>query len=186
MAGVAVGGKRRHLPGQSRRLPAFWRGGPRGRVRSPRLLDDPQRGGQARPLSGRAGGRQAGRTQAQPATADKRRSFSPASPNFPAKAGIIIVLQLFDGPAAPALVRHRVVGAPGKDAASPAHPSSLLEAVEVPFALTNADWPALVVDKTGAVIRANPAATRVFGAAVAQRRRVAVILAAGETRQTLE
>jgi len=33
------------------------------------------------------------------------------------------------------------------------------------FALTNADWPALVVDKTGAIVRANPAATRIFGAA---------------------
>ena len=34
-----------------------------------------------------------------------------------------------------------------------------------PFALTNADWPALVVDKAGAIIRSNPAAARVFGAA---------------------
>jgi signal transduction histidine kinase/ActR/RegA family two-component response regulator/PAS domain-containing protein len=45
-------------------------------------------------------------------------------------------------------------------------PTTFLDAMEVPFALTNAEWPALVVDKIGTVVRANPAATRIFGAAV--------------------
>jgi signal transduction histidine kinase/ActR/RegA family two-component response regulator len=72
------------------------------------------------------------------------------------------VLQLFDGPAA---------GTPEtstwlrpKEPAGP-QPTAFFDAMEVPFALTNADWPALVVDKAGAIIRANPAAARVFGAA---------------------
>jgi signal transduction histidine kinase/ActR/RegA family two-component response regulator/PAS domain-containing protein len=45
-------------------------------------------------------------------------------------------------------------------------PTTFLDAMEVPFALTNAEWPSLVLDKIGTVVRANPAATRIFGAAV--------------------
>ena len=36
---------------------------------------------------------------------------------------------------------------------------------DVAFALENAGWPALLVDAAGAICRANPAATSLFGAA---------------------
>ncbi len=71
------------------------------------------------------------------------------------------LLQLFGGPAPGASETSPL--RPRESAGSP--PATFLEAMEVPFALTNADWPALVVDKAGAIVRANPAAARVFGAA---------------------
>jgi signal transduction histidine kinase/ActR/RegA family two-component response regulator len=71
------------------------------------------------------------------------------------------VLQLFGGPA-PGSTETAAAGAHTKEAAN--SPTTFLDAMEVPFALANADWPALVVDKAGAVIRSNQAATRVFGA----------------------
>ncbi|MGD1086676.1 MAG: PAS domain-containing protein [Verrucomicrobiota bacterium] len=75
------------------------------------------------------------------------------------------ILQLFSGPESAlsdtaAWTRSRE----GKDFSS-SSPTSFLDAMEVPFALTNSDWPALVVDKLGTIIRSNPAAARVFGAA---------------------
>ncbi|HXR05977.1 MAG TPA: ATP-binding protein, partial [Candidatus Acidoferrum sp.] len=72
------------------------------------------------------------------------------------------LLQLFDGPS-PGSSETATGMRPRESAPSP--PTTLLDAMEVPFALTNADWPALVVDKSGAIVRANPAAARVFGAA---------------------
>jgi signal transduction histidine kinase/PAS domain-containing protein/ActR/RegA family two-component response regulator len=71
------------------------------------------------------------------------------------------LLQLFAGPAPAA--PETSAGMRPKEL--PALPTTFLDAMEVPFALTNADWPALVVDRAGAIIRANPAAARVFGAA---------------------
>jgi len=72
------------------------------------------------------------------------------------------LLQLFAGPAPGAF--EASTGTRLKE--SPISlPTTFLDAMEVPFALTNADWPALVVDKAGAIIRSNPAAARVFGAA---------------------
>jgi signal transduction histidine kinase/ActR/RegA family two-component response regulator len=72
------------------------------------------------------------------------------------------VLQLFPGPSSVPLETSTWMR-PKEPAASPS--TGFLDAMEVPFALTNADWPALVVDKAGAIVRANPAAARVFGAA---------------------
>jgi signal transduction histidine kinase/ActR/RegA family two-component response regulator/PAS domain-containing protein len=72
------------------------------------------------------------------------------------------ILQLFDGPASGP--SETSAGLRPKESAGPP-PAAFLDAMEVPFALTNADWPALVVDKAGAIIRSNPAAARVFGAA---------------------
>ena len=72
------------------------------------------------------------------------------------------ILQLFDGPA-PGPSETSTWMRPKESAGSP--PTTFLDAMEVPFALTNADWPALVVDKAGAIIRSNPVAARVFGAA---------------------
>jgi signal transduction histidine kinase/ActR/RegA family two-component response regulator len=72
------------------------------------------------------------------------------------------LLQLFGGPA-PGAPEVSTAMRPKKPPATPS--TTFLDAMEVPFALTNADWPALVVDKTGAIVRANPAATRIFGAA---------------------
>jgi signal transduction histidine kinase/ActR/RegA family two-component response regulator len=72
------------------------------------------------------------------------------------------LLQLFGGPAPGAPAVSATVR-PKEPPAAP--PATLLDAMEVPFALTNADWPAFVVDKAGAIIRSNPAASRVFGAA---------------------
>jgi signal transduction histidine kinase/ActR/RegA family two-component response regulator len=72
------------------------------------------------------------------------------------------LLQLFDGPA-PGPSETSTWMRPKESAGSP--PTTFLDAMEVPFALTNADWPALVVDKAGAIIRSNPVAARVFGAA---------------------
>ena len=85
------------------------------------------------------------------------------------------LLQLFDGPS------------PGSETATwmrpresaAATPTTFLDAMEVPFALTNADWPALVVDKAGAIVRANPAAARVFGAASRKGAPLQAIWAAG-------
>jgi signal transduction histidine kinase/CheY-like chemotaxis protein len=73
-----------------------------------------------------------------------------------------LLLQLFDGPA-PGTSETSTWMRPKESAGSP--PTTFLDAMEVPFALTNADWPALVVDKAGTIVRANPAAARVFGAA---------------------
>lgn len=75
------------------------------------------------------------------------------------------VLQLFNGPGTfltdtATWTRHKE----GKDS-SGSTPTSFLDAMEVPFALTNSEWPAMVVDKLGTIIRSNPAASRVFGAA---------------------
>ena len=72
------------------------------------------------------------------------------------------LLQLFGGPAPGAPV---VSAAMRPKEPHIAPPTTLLDAMEVPFALANADWPAFVVDKAGAIIRSNPAASRVFGAA---------------------
>ena len=72
------------------------------------------------------------------------------------------VLQLFGGPAPDS-----PESAAGTRAKEPAGslPTTFLDAMEVPFALANAEWPALVVDRAGAIIRSNAAAGRVFGAA---------------------
>jgi signal transduction histidine kinase/CheY-like chemotaxis protein len=72
------------------------------------------------------------------------------------------LLQLFSGPAP---VAPEVSAAPRPKEPPTAPPATFLEAMEVPFALTGADWPAFVVDKAGAIIRSNSAASRVFGAA---------------------
>ncbi|HXR06037.1 MAG TPA: ATP-binding protein [Candidatus Acidoferrum sp.] len=85
------------------------------------------------------------------------------------------ILQLFGGPAPGAFdsaTATRLKEPPG------APPTALLDAMEVPFALTNADWPALVVDKAGAIVRANPAAARIFGAASRKGALLGVIWAA--------
>jgi signal transduction histidine kinase/ActR/RegA family two-component response regulator len=75
---------------------------------------------------------------------------------------IYFLLQLFDGPSPGS--SEIATGMRPKESAA-ATPTTFLDAMEVPFALTNADWPALVVDKAGAIVRSNPAAARIFGAA---------------------
>ena len=87
------------------------------------------------------------------------------------------VLQLFGGPA-PGSPETAAAGAHAKEPAA-SQPTSFVDAMEVPFALANADWPALVVDKAGAVIRSNQAATRVFGAACRKGAMLGVIWAEG-------
>ncbi len=85
------------------------------------------------------------------------------------------LLQLFGGPA-PGAFDNSTATRPKEPAGAP--PATFLDAMEVPFALTNADWPALVVDKAGAIIRANPAAARIFGAASRKGALLGVIWAA--------
>jgi signal transduction histidine kinase/CheY-like chemotaxis protein len=85
------------------------------------------------------------------------------------------VLQLFGGPAPGP--PETAAGTRAKEPAA-AQSTALLDAMEVPFALTNADWPALVVDKAGAIVRSNPAAARVFGAASRKGALLGVIWAA--------
>jgi signal transduction histidine kinase/CheY-like chemotaxis protein/PAS domain-containing protein len=86
------------------------------------------------------------------------------------------VLQLFGGPA-PGPSETAAAAARAKEPPA-AQSTALLDAMEVPFALTNADWPALVADKAGAIIRSNPAAARVFGAASRKGALLGVIWAA--------
>jgi|GEM_PF-218278 signal transduction histidine kinase/ActR/RegA family two-component response regulator len=76
------------------------------------------------------------------------------------------VLQLFNGPGT-AIPSDTATWARSKEARDSlsSTPTSFLDAMEVPFALTNSDWPAMVVDKLGTIIRSNPASARVFGAA---------------------
>jgi signal transduction histidine kinase/ActR/RegA family two-component response regulator/PAS domain-containing protein len=92
------------------------------------------------------------------------------------------LLQLFGGPAPGP--PEAAAGTRAKEP-SAAQPTAHLDAMEVPFALTNADWPALVVDKAGAIIRSNPAAARVFGAASRKGALLGVIWAA-ENAASLE
>ena len=92
------------------------------------------------------------------------------------------VLQLFGGPAPGP--PEAAAGTRAKEPAA-SQPPAFLDAMEVPFALTNADWPALVVDKAGAIIRSNPAAARVFGAASRKGALLGVIWAA-ENAASLE
>jgi len=88
------------------------------------------------------------------------------------------VLQLFGGQA-PGSPEAAAATHPKEPAAT--QPTTHLDAMEMPFALTNADWPALVVDKAGAIIRSNPAAARVFGAASRKGALLGVIWAAENT-----
>jgi signal transduction histidine kinase/ActR/RegA family two-component response regulator len=85
------------------------------------------------------------------------------------------LLQLFDGPAPGSSETSTWIRS--KESA-PSPPTTFHDAMEVPFALTNADWPALVVDKAGAIIRSNPVAARVFGAAARKGAPLGVIWAA--------
>ena len=103
------------------------------------------------------------------------------------------ILQLFDGPAhglSDTATWARSKETPGTSPnlskeTSGALPTSFLDAMEVPFALTNSDWPALVVDKLGTIIRSNLAAARVFGAAARKSAALGAIWPA-ENTTTLE
>lgn len=88
------------------------------------------------------------------------------------------LLQLFSGPSPVAPELSRRPAAQGTARCPARH---VLEAMEVPFALTGADWPAFVVDKAGAIIRSNSAASRVFGAAARKGALLGAIWAAENT-----
>ena len=88
------------------------------------------------------------------------------------------LLQLFSGPSP---VAPELSAAPRPKEPPAAPPATFLEAMEVPFALTGADWPAFVVDKAGAIIRSNSAASRVFGAAARKGALLGAIWAAENT-----
>jgi len=90
-----------------------------------------------------------------------------------------VVLQLFkdSGAAFPELT----YVAPVKEA-SPAPVASEAEKHKMPAGLSNATWPALLVDAQTAVVRANHAATRLFGAkALAEGSSLAAICAPEDT-----
>jgi signal transduction histidine kinase/ActR/RegA family two-component response regulator len=90
------------------------------------------------------------------------------------------VLQLFEGPSGGSTETATWFRSK-ESAGSP--PTTFLGAMEVPFALINADWPAMLLDKTGMIARANPAAGRVFGAAVRKGALLGVIWGAENETQ---
>jgi signal transduction histidine kinase/PAS domain-containing protein len=89
-----------------------------------------------------------------------------------------VVLQLFkdSGAAFPELT----YVAPAKE--PPPAPAAAAEKNKIPPGLSNAAWPVLVVDAQAVIVRANPAAARLFGAkAAAEGSALVAICAAAET-----